>query len=75
MIRFLLPVTLAVVLMTGSIEAEEKQVGGFLSGNDLLTWCSEAITAKCRAYDMGISDAMGSAGSLAGFRACQPRQA
>jgi TctA family transporter len=62
--------------MTGSVEAEEKQVTGFLTGNELLTWCSEALTARCRAYDMGIADAISLSqafgGSLVGFRACFP---
>lgn len=73
----ILKTMLFVMLVTGSAaEAEEKQVNGYLDGNELLTWCSESITARCGAYDMGVADAMQffrtDGGNLTGFRACIP---
>jgi hypothetical protein len=74
--EILLSAVVAVALLTGSAAAEEKQVNGFLDGNDLLTWCSESRTARCGAYDLGVADAMElsrtDGGNLAGFRASIP---
>ena len=74
--RLLLPLSLAVVVLTSPTEAQNPgAIRAFQSGNQLYAAC-ETDTGFCMGYVAGVADSMSLAqvagGSLAGVVACVP---
>jgi hypothetical protein len=49
------------------------EITTLFTGNDLMAFCSPAISNSCRGYVAGISDAMANTNPVAGHTACVPK--